>query len=79
MLFLRVSKLSKYSFVDDTFVNLILVREGLARVYIIQPDTKYLNQFEQAFLLARNENGCIWKVLKFLRLQQVVIVLFYLG
>jgi micrococcal nuclease len=57
----RYDRLLRYVYINDTFVNYLLVREGLARVYTIKPDVKYLDQFQQAFLLARNENGCIWR------------------
>jgi micrococcal nuclease len=57
----RYGRLLRYVFLDDTFVNLLLVREGLAKMYIIKPNIKYASQFEQAFLLARNENGCLWR------------------
>lgn len=56
----RYGRLLRYIFVDDTFVNVVLVREGLATVYTVKPDTKYLEQFERALLLAREEGGCVW-------------------
>jgi micrococcal nuclease len=57
----RYGRLLRYVYVNDTFVNLLLAREGLAKMYTIKPDVKYQKQIEEAFLLARNENGCIWK------------------
>lgn len=58
----KYGRLLRYVFVDNIFVNYILVREGLARVHIAEPNVKYSKQLEQGFLLARNESGCIWRV-----------------
>lgn len=57
----RYGRLLRYVYLDDTFINWLLVREGLARMDTIEPNTKYTQEFEQAFLLARNEDGCLWK------------------
>lgn len=57
----KYGRLLRYIFVNDSFINFVLVREGLAKIYTIKPNVKYTSQFEQAFLLARNENGCLWR------------------
>lgn len=57
----KYRRLLRYVFVDDKFVNWVMVREGLATMYTIKPDVKYTELFEQAFLLAINEDGCLWK------------------
>lgn len=57
----KYDRLLRYLYVDDVFVNLILIREGYANVYIVAPDSKYGTELHQAEELARQENGCLWE------------------
>lgn len=53
-------RLLRYVYVNDTFVNLAMVREGYARVLIIYPDDKYAKELKEAMLDARSERLGIW-------------------
>jgi micrococcal nuclease len=53
-------RLLRYVFVNDTFVNLELVKEGYAYAYIIDPNAKYTSEIEEAEELAKLERRCIW-------------------
>ncbi len=58
----RYDRLLRYIYVGDTFVNLALVREGLATVWIISPNVKYETQMKQAEAEAKQDaTGCLWK------------------
>jgi len=53
-------RLLRYVYVDDTFVNLIMVKEGHAKVLIIYPDDKYAKELKEAMLEAREKRLGIW-------------------
>lgn len=53
-------RLLRYVYVNDTFVNLVMVREGYAKVLIIYPDDKYVKELKEAMLSAREEKLGIW-------------------
>jgi len=57
----QYSRMLRYIFVDDTHVNLIMVREGYAHVYIVQPNVNYEDDLYDAQASAVNEGGCMWK------------------
>ena len=54
-------RLLRHIYIDDTFVNLEMVREGYANVYIVPPNTKYQDEFEEAEAEAKNAGRGIWK------------------
>lgn len=52
----------RYVFVNNSFVNLILVKEGLANVYISEPNKKYEKELREAENYAKeNRIGCLWQ------------------
>ncbi len=57
----QYGRLLRYVHVDDTFVNLEMVRLGLAHKYEYGSNTKYSLQFEQAENEAKQNEGCLWK------------------
>jgi len=57
----QYGRLLRYVFIDGTFVNLLLVREGYANAYIVSPDVKYSANMTQAEGLAKQESGCLWQ------------------
>ncbi len=54
------SRLLRYIFVGDTFVNLNLVKEGYATVYIISPDEKYYLELKEAEKEAKEGKLGLW-------------------
>ena len=57
----RYGRLLRYVYADGEMVNLQMVREGLAVVYIIPPNGNYKNLFVAAESAAHEENtGCVW-------------------
>lgn len=59
----RYGRALGYIFVDGTLLQKTLVREGLARVaYVIEPNTKYLLELEEAQEKAKNESLGIWSI-----------------
>lgn len=57
----RYGRYLRYVFLDDHFVNLELIRSGLAYVYIVSPDKKYEKEFIEAEAIARANEIGIWK------------------
>jgi len=57
----QYGRLLRYVYVDDTFVNLEMVRLGLAHKYEYGSNTKYSTLFEQAENEAKQNEGCLWK------------------
>ena len=57
----QYGRLLRYVRIDDTFVNLEMVRLGLAHKYEYGSNTKYSLQFEQAENEAKQNEGCLWK------------------
>ena len=53
-------RLLRYVYVDDTFVNAELVRQGLAEAKAYPPDTKYQDYLEQVEAEARQAGRGIW-------------------
>jgi len=56
-----LNRLLRYIFVDNVFVNLEMVRQGFANVYIVYPDVKYEKELMQAENEAREKGLGIWK------------------
>ncbi|MDO8538354.1 MAG: thermonuclease family protein [archaeon] len=48
-------------FVEGKNVNILLVRNGLATVYLYENKLKYLEELKQAEYEAQKSNECIWK------------------
>ncbi|MBU1031026.1 MAG: thermonuclease family protein [Nanoarchaeota archaeon] len=57
----QYSRLLRYVYVDSIFVNLEMVRLGLAHKYEYGSNTKYSSKFEQAENEAKQNEGCLWK------------------
>jgi len=56
----KYGRLLRYVFVNDTFVNAELVREGLAYAKAYPPDTKYQAYLEKLEAEARQASRGIW-------------------
>jgi len=56
----RYGRLLRYIFIDGTFVNLQMVEEGYATVYIINPDEKYYLEFKKAEKEAKDNKLGLW-------------------
>ena len=56
----KYGRLLRYIFVNDTLVNMVLVREGWAHLYIYDKGP-YHDQFIEAEQAAKAEEGCVWK------------------
>ena len=54
-------RLLRYVFVNNENVNVKIVRDGLANVFIIEPDDRYEKELRMAESLAKNEGIGIWK------------------
>jgi len=57
----QYGRLLRHIYIDDTFVNLEMVREGYANVYVIHPNVKYSSKFENAEEEAKNAKRGIWQ------------------
>lgn len=57
----KYGRLLRYVYVDDTFVNAELVRQGLAWAKAYEPDTKYQDILEEAEAEARQDKIGIWQ------------------
>ena len=56
----RYGRLLRYIWINDTFVNEYLVREGYAQVSTYPPDVKYEERFLDAQRIAVNEERGLW-------------------
>jgi len=56
----QYDRLLRYVYAGDTFVNLDMVRQGLAHAYPYEPDTRYKEDFEVAEEEAKNAERGIW-------------------
>ena len=56
----KYGRLLRYVYVDNLFVNLVLVQEGFAHSSAYPPDVKYQNQFTAAERLARQQQKGLW-------------------
>lgn len=54
-------RLLRYIFINDTLINLQMVREGLANLYFYYKDTPYYSYFIEAEQAAKSENLCVWQ------------------
>ncbi len=58
-------RLLRYIFVErnnnNLNVNVLMVREGLANVYVVGSNNKYESELEEAEREAKEEEGCIWQ------------------
>jgi micrococcal nuclease len=57
----QYGRLLRYIYVDNKFVNLEMVRLGLAHKYEYGSNMKYSSKFEQAEVEAKENKGCLWK------------------
>src|SRR3989344_5583370 len=55
-------RLLRYVYVNETFVNLLLVEEGYAKAYPYEPNTKYKNNFTEAEEYARRNALGLWNI-----------------
>ncbi len=56
----RYDRLLRYIFIGETFVNLQMVKEGYATVYILNPDEKYYLEFKEAEKDAKEKELGVW-------------------
>jgi micrococcal nuclease len=56
----QYGRLLRYVYVNDTFVNLEIVKAGLATAYEFEPNAKHSRDFEEAEYQARNAKLGIW-------------------
>lgn len=56
----KYNRLLRYVYAGDTFVNLILVKDGFAYSSTYPPDVKYQDQFVEAQHEAREQNKGLW-------------------
>ncbi|MDP8298446.1 MAG: thermonuclease family protein [Candidatus Tantalella remota] len=56
----KYGRLLAYVYVDDVMVNLMLVAEGLAKVYTFPPNVKCYDQFLSAQKQAQDEGRGMW-------------------
>lgn len=59
----KYDRLLGYIWIDDVNFNQLMIEEGYARVaYVYEPNTKYLEEFEQAEKDARTKEENIWSI-----------------
>ncbi|MBI2551899.1 thermonuclease family protein [Candidatus Uhrbacteria bacterium] len=56
----KYGRLLRYVYVDNLFVNLVLIQEGFAHSSAYPPDVKYQPQFTAAERLAREQQKGLW-------------------
>ncbi|MGE4357004.1 MAG: thermonuclease family protein [Candidatus Omnitrophota bacterium] len=58
----KYERLLCYVFLDDIFVNAKLIEEGLAFLYTVPPNVKYVEKLVQLQRKAREEKRGIWRI-----------------
>lgn len=59
----KYDRLLGYIWIDDVNFNQLMIEEGYARVaYVYEPNTKYLEEFEQAEKDAKSKEENIWSI-----------------
>ena len=61
----RYGRLLRYVFVGENFVNVDMIKEGYATVYIVNPDEKYYLEFKEAEKEAKEKNLGLWNMSDF--------------
>ncbi|MBI2172776.1 MAG: thermonuclease family protein [Candidatus Aenigmarchaeota archaeon] len=57
----RYKRSLRYIFLNGTFVNELLVREGYAYLYFIEPNSRYNDALKEAAQAAKaGKTGCLW-------------------
>ena len=56
----KYGRLLAYVYVDDLFVNALLVKQGLARVMTVKPNVRYKDYFKQLEKEAKKAKRGIW-------------------
>ena len=56
----RYDRLLRYIYLDDSFINMVMVQEGFAESYCYSPDTKYCSEFNEAEEKAREQKKGRW-------------------
>lgn len=57
----QYGRLLRYVWIEDTFVNDYLVKQGFAKASTYPPDTKYAEQFKKAQRQAREKERGLWE------------------
>ena len=60
----KYHRLLAYVYVDDSFVNETLIREGYARVMMIPPNTQYKKSFTALYATAYTKQLGVWATCK---------------
>ena len=53
-------RLLRYVFLNDTFINQVMVREGFANLYIVNKDPRYYDMLREAEQAAKADGLCVW-------------------
>ncbi len=56
----RYGRLLRYVYLENIFINLLLVQEGFATSYSYPPDIKYQDKFIEAGRIARDKKNGLW-------------------
>jgi len=56
----QYDRLLRYVYLDGVNINMEMVAEGLAIVYIYEPNVKYRQEFTDYEKQARDAGGCVW-------------------
>ena len=57
----KYSRLLRYVYIDDTFVDDELIRDGSAKVETVSPDTKYKDEFLESQNYAKENKLGLWR------------------
>ena len=58
----KYGRLLRYVFMEDVFINEILVREGYATTFILPPDVAFTSTFREAQRAAQKEGAGLWSI-----------------
>ncbi|MDF9839209.1 MULTISPECIES: thermonuclease family protein [unclassified Paenibacillus] len=58
----QYGRLLAYAYVDDQMVNELLLEQGLARVAVFPPDTRYVDDFREIETKARESRLRVWSI-----------------
>lgn len=60
----RYGRKLRYAYIDDIFINDLLVKEGFAKSYAYPPDIKYQTVLDSSQIYAKSASAGLWKLCK---------------
>lgn len=71
----KYNRLLRYIYLDDIFINDVLVKEGYAKAYYYKPDTKFYKAFRESEKDAKQNELGLWKYCRISIWKRIILYL----